>query len=120
LAVGWSQRARTDLGAIFSHIAADDRGAAERWIGRILEHTDLAAEADLLEYVRTEPSIEVAESSYAVHWDKTPKAIKDEIKRLERMKRELTEPESEALYQESLAYFSANVFAPKTEGSWLD
>jgi hypothetical protein len=40
--------------------------------------------------------------------------------RLERMKRDLTATESEALYQESLAYFSANVFAPKTEGSWLD
>ena len=42
------------------------------------------------------------------------------IVRLERMKRDLAEAESEALYQESLAYFSANVFAPKTEGSWLD
>jgi len=48
LAVGWSQRARADLGAIFAHIAADNRGAAERWIGRILEHADLAAEAPLL------------------------------------------------------------------------
>ncbi len=48
MAVGWSQRARADLGAIFAHIAADNRGAAERWIGRILEHTDLAAEAPLL------------------------------------------------------------------------
>jgi len=48
LAVGWSQRARADLGVIFAHIAADNRGAAERWIGRILEHTDLAAEAPLL------------------------------------------------------------------------
>ena len=48
MAVGWSQRARTDLGAIFAHIAADNRGAAERWIGQILEHTDLAAEAPLL------------------------------------------------------------------------
>jgi hypothetical protein len=35
LAVGWSQRARADLGAIFAHLAADNRGAAERWIGRI-------------------------------------------------------------------------------------
>jgi plasmid stabilization system protein ParE len=41
LAVGWSQRARADLGAIFAHIAVDNRGAAERWIGRILEHADL-------------------------------------------------------------------------------
>ncbi len=48
MAVGWSQRARTDLGAIFAHIAADNRDAAERWIGRILEHADLAAEAPLL------------------------------------------------------------------------
>jgi toxin ParE1/3/4 len=48
LAVGWSQRARADLGTIFARIAADNRGAAERWIGRILEHTDLAAEAPLL------------------------------------------------------------------------
>jgi toxin ParE1/3/4 len=48
LAVGWSQRARADLGAIFAYIAADNRGAAERWIGRILEHTDLAAAAPLL------------------------------------------------------------------------
>jgi plasmid stabilization system protein ParE len=48
LAVGWSQRARADLGAIFAHIAAANRGAAERWIGRILEHIDLAAEAPLL------------------------------------------------------------------------
>ena len=48
MAVGWSQRARTDLGAIFAHIAADNRGAAERWVGRILDHTDLAAEAPLL------------------------------------------------------------------------
>ncbi len=48
MAVGWSQRARADLGAIFTHIAADNRGAAERWIGRILEHADLAAEAPLL------------------------------------------------------------------------
>jgi toxin ParE1/3/4 len=48
LAVGWSQRARADLRAIFTHIAVDNRGAAERWIGRILEHADLAAEAPLL------------------------------------------------------------------------
>ncbi|HVY25303.1 MAG TPA: type II toxin-antitoxin system RelE/ParE family toxin [Polyangiaceae bacterium] len=34
-----SQRARADLGAIFAHIAADNRSAAERWIARILEHT---------------------------------------------------------------------------------
>ena len=48
MAVGWSQRARADLRAIFARIAADNRGAAERWIGRILEHADLAAEAPLL------------------------------------------------------------------------
>jgi len=48
LAVGWSQRARADLGAIFAHIAADNRSAAERWIARILEHTEAAAEAPLL------------------------------------------------------------------------
>jgi hypothetical protein len=44
LAVSWYQSARADLGTIFAHIAADNRGAAERWIGRILEHADLAAE----------------------------------------------------------------------------
>lgn len=48
MAVGWSQRARADLGTIFARIAADNRGAAERWIRRILEQTDLAAEAPLL------------------------------------------------------------------------
>jgi plasmid stabilization system protein ParE len=48
LAVGCSQRAREDLGTIFARIATDNRGAAERWIGRILEHTDLAAEGPFL------------------------------------------------------------------------
>jgi len=48
LAVDWSQRARADLGAIFAYIAADNRSAAERWIARILEHTEAAAEAPLL------------------------------------------------------------------------
>ncbi len=48
MAVGWSRRARADLGVVFPHIAADNRGAAERWISRILKHADLAAEAPLL------------------------------------------------------------------------
>jgi hypothetical protein len=29
-AVGWPQRARADLGAIFAHVAADNQSAAER------------------------------------------------------------------------------------------
>lgn len=48
MAVGWSQQARADLGAIFAHIAADNHGAAERWIVQIVKHADLAAEAPLL------------------------------------------------------------------------
>lgn len=48
MAVEWSERARDDLRAIFVHISADDRAAAERWISRIMEHAELAGEAPLL------------------------------------------------------------------------
>jgi hypothetical protein len=40
VAVGWSQRARADLGAIFAHLVADNRGA-QGGIRRILQHTDV-------------------------------------------------------------------------------
>jgi hypothetical protein len=39
---------------------------------------------------------------------------------LERMKRALTESECETLYQNSLRELSVTVFAPRTEGTWLD
>ncbi len=40
--------------------------------------------------------------------------------RLERLKRELTQAEADELYERSLEVFAANVFAPKTEGSWME
>jgi toxin ParE1/3/4 len=48
LAVVWTERARADLRAIFEFIAADNRPAAERWIARIVEQTELAATTPLL------------------------------------------------------------------------
>jgi plasmid stabilization system protein ParE len=48
VAVVWSQRARDDLRAIFAHIAADNRLAAERWVSRILERAEVASAAPLL------------------------------------------------------------------------
>ena len=48
MAVEWSERARDDLRAIFAHIAADDRAAAERWVSRLVERAELAGEAPLL------------------------------------------------------------------------
>ena len=73
MAVGWSQRARTDLGAIFAHIAADNRGAAERWIGRILEHADLAAQAPLLGRMVPELGQADIAQHLVAHLDSQPK-----------------------------------------------
>lgn len=39
----WTQRAVSDLEAIDAYIAADDPDAAERWIGRLMEHASKAA-----------------------------------------------------------------------------
>ena len=48
MAVAWSDRARDDLRAIFAHIAADNRSAAEQWVARIIERAELASAAPLL------------------------------------------------------------------------
>lgn len=43
MAVIWTARARDDLADIFRFIALDNRQAAERWIGRLIERAELAA-----------------------------------------------------------------------------
>jgi plasmid stabilization system protein ParE len=48
VAVRWSRRAEADLREIFVRIAADNRGAAETWIARIIERTEDASEAPRL------------------------------------------------------------------------
>ena len=48
MAIVWSERAREDLRAIFTHIATDNRWAAERWISRLLERAEAASAAPLL------------------------------------------------------------------------
>lgn len=43
MAVIWAVRARDDLADIFRFIARDNRKAAERWIGRLMERAELCA-----------------------------------------------------------------------------
>ena len=45
--LGWSDRARRDLREIYAHIAADNPGAARRWVGRLQERARAATSAPL-------------------------------------------------------------------------
>ena len=47
MAVAWTARARQDLAEIFRYIAQDDRRAAERWVGKLIERADVAGVAPL-------------------------------------------------------------------------
>ena len=47
MAVVWTERARADLSEIFQYIAQDNRQAAARWVGRLIERAERAAEAPL-------------------------------------------------------------------------
>jgi toxin ParE1/3/4 len=64
VAVEWSERARDDLRAIFAHIAADNRTAAERWISRIVERAELTTEAPLLGRIVPELAREDVRETY--------------------------------------------------------
>ena len=43
MAVVWTARARDDLRDIFEFIAQEDRGAAARWVDRLIQRAELAA-----------------------------------------------------------------------------
>jgi toxin ParE1/3/4 len=47
VAVIWTERAREDLVEIFRYIAQDNRQAAARWVGRLIERAESAAGAPL-------------------------------------------------------------------------
>jgi addiction module RelE/StbE family toxin len=70
LAVIWTERAREDLIEIFRYIAQDNRHAAARWVGRLIERAEGAAEAPLagrvVPEVQREDVREVLLKSYRV------------------------------------------------------
>jgi addiction module RelE/StbE family toxin len=43
VALIWTERAREDLADVFRYIARDNREAAARWVGRLIEHVENAA-----------------------------------------------------------------------------
>jgi len=47
LSIEWTERALTDLRAIDGYIAADNPGAAERWVGRLIAKAEAAARLPL-------------------------------------------------------------------------
>ena len=47
MAVIWTERAREDLVEIFRYIAQDNRPAAARWVSRLIERAESAADAPL-------------------------------------------------------------------------
>jgi plasmid stabilization system protein ParE len=66
----WTQRSRDDLADIFRFIARDNRRAAERWVGRLLERAELASVTPLggrvVPEVRRDDLREVFERSYRI------------------------------------------------------